>query len=97
MDGATAAPKMAKDSNASVHPLLDNVRVKWVKTVFWALKMAALDCAHFSRWGIIDARIFLRFSAMIGLTTYAVKSSIKAKEPLFLLMTSSTKLALKNK
>lgn len=48
------------------------VCVKWVKTVFWLLKIAILDCAHFFKWEIIDSLIFLRFLTTVRLTTHAV-------------------------
>ena len=37
---------------------------------------------------MMDDRIFLRFSARVGLTIHAVKSSINAKEPLFFINNS---------
>ena len=94
-EGATVAPNIVKDSKTSSILTLDVVRMKWIKTVFWELNTATLSLAQVSRWGTILALILFTFSAIDGLVTYTVKSSIKAINPLFLLITPCISSALK--
>lgn len=67
------------------------------KNCFLRVKNCPTYVIPFSRQGIIVALIFRKLLAMVRLTTHAVKLSINTNEPLFLLITPSTKSELKNK